>query len=158
MWLLNLSVMKMLFVFVMKLIKLNKLLDKSLCVKFMMIVLFIVILFELIDIVSSKCVIVLMMCICFVWNFVGNLFLGWVCEVQCEIIFEVCCGVFFSLFQMKCGLNVVVNEFSDLEKQIFVECYFISCEFSGFKVGVGVVISKDQIFFVMINEEDYLCI
>jgi protein arginine kinase len=43
-----------------------------------------------------------------------------------------------------------------LERQILVERHLISRELSGAKGGAGVVISKDQTFSVMVNEEDHL--
>ncbi len=57
---------------------------------------------------------------------------------------------------MKRSLSVAVNELSDLEKQILVERHLISRELSGSSQGSGVVISRDQTFSVMVNEEDHL--
>jgi protein arginine kinase len=57
---------------------------------------------------------------------------------------------------MKRSLNITVGELSELEKQILVERHLISRELSGSKSGAGVIISKDQAFSVMVNEEDHL--
>ena len=44
----------------------------------------------------------------------------------------------------------------ELERQILVERHLISRELSSAKSGAGVVISRDQAFSVMLNEEDHL--
>jgi protein arginine kinase len=58
--------------------------------------------------------------------------------------------------QMKRSFNVAIGELSELERQILVERHLISRELSGAKSGAGVVISKDQAFSIMMNEEDHL--
>src|SRR5438132_10075567 len=57
---------------------------------------------------------------------------------------------------MKKALNVTITELSELERQILVERHLISRELSGAKGGAGVIISKDQTFSIMMNEEDHL--
>ena len=57
---------------------------------------------------------------------------------------------------MKRSFNVAIADLSELERQILVERHLISRELSGAKGGAGVIISKDQAFSVMMNEEDHL--
>jgi len=57
---------------------------------------------------------------------------------------------------MKRALSVAVEELGELEKQILVERHLISRELSGSVQGSAVLISKDQSFSVMVNEEDHL--
>jgi protein arginine kinase len=57
---------------------------------------------------------------------------------------------------MRRCFNFAVADLSDLERQILVERHLISRELSSAKEGAGVVISRDQAFSVMLNEEDHL--
>ena len=111
---------------------------------------------ELTDSVSSKCAIVLMTRVRLARNLAGNPFPGWAREAQREKILQTCRDAISGAPQMKKSLNIGVTDLSDLEKQILVERHLISRELSGSKHGSGVVISKDQAFSVMINEEDHL--
>ena len=111
---------------------------------------------ELTDTASSKCAIVLMTRIRLARNLAGNPFPGWAREAQRGLVLEACRDAVTKVSQMKRSLSVSVNELTDLEKQILVERHLISRELSGSKNGAGVVISKDQAFSVMINEEDHL--
>ena len=89
-------------------------------------------------------------------NLSGQPFPGWAKPAQREKILEDCREAVTSTGVMKRGLSVGVGELGDLEKRILVERHLISRELSGSKQGSGVVISKDQAFSVMINEEDHL--
>jgi protein arginine kinase len=111
---------------------------------------------ELTDTASSKCAIVLMTRIRLARNLAGNPFPGWAREAQRETILAACRDAVSTAPQMKRSLNVSISQLSDLEKQILVERHLISRELSGAKNGSGVIISKDQAFSVMINEEDHL--
>jgi len=111
---------------------------------------------ELTDTASSKCAIVLMTRIRLARNLAGNPFPGWAKEAQREIILETCRDAIATAPQMKHSLSANIAELSEHEKQILVERHLISRELSGTKKGTGVVISKDQAFSVMINEEDHL--
>ncbi len=111
---------------------------------------------ELTDTASSKCAIVLMTRIRLARNLAGNPFPGWAREGQRGVVFETCREALAATPQMKRGLNVAIDELSDLEKQILVERHLISRELSGAKSAAGVVISRDQTLSVMINEEDHL--
>ena len=111
---------------------------------------------ELTDTVSSKCAIVLMTRVRLARNLSGQPFPGWAREEQRDRILESCRDAITGAPQMKRALNVAIADLSDLEKQILVERHLISRELSGAKNGAGVVISKDQAFSVMVNEEDHL--
>jgi protein arginine kinase len=111
---------------------------------------------ELTDTASSKCAIVLMTRIRLARNLAGNPFPGWAKDAQRGLILETCREAVGAVPQMKKSLNATLDELSDLEKQILVERHLISRELSGAKTGAGVVISKDQAFSIMINEEDHL--
>jgi protein arginine kinase len=111
---------------------------------------------ELTDTATSKCAIVLMTRIRLARNLAGLPFPGWARPAQRETILEACREAVAAMPQMKRSLSVNVAELSELQKQILVERHLISRELSGSKSGAGVVISKDQAFSVMINEEDHL--
>lgn len=111
---------------------------------------------ELTDSSSSKSAIVLMTRVRLARNLAGHAFPGWAKAAQREQILEACRTAVTSAPQMKRCFNLTVGELSELEKQILVERHLISRELSGAKNGAGVVISKDQAFSVMMNEEDHL--
>lgn len=111
---------------------------------------------ELTDTASSKCAVVLMTRIRLARNLAGTSFPGWAREAQREEILETCRKAVAATPQMKKALDLDIGQLSDLEKQILVERHLISRELSGSKRGAGVIISKDQAFSVMINEEDHL--
>lgn len=111
---------------------------------------------ELTDAASSKTAIVLMTRIRLARNLSGTAFPGWAKPAQREEILRICREAVTATSPMKRSLNITVGELSDLEKQILVERHLISRELSGAKGGAGVVISKDQAFSVMVNEEDHL--
>ena len=111
---------------------------------------------ELTDTASSKCAIVLMTRIRLARNLAGKSFPGWAKEKERSAILETCRDALAEAPQMKRSLVTTVDELSELERQILVERHLISRELSGAKAGAGVVISKDQAFSVMINEEDHL--
>ena len=111
---------------------------------------------ELTDSSSSKSAIVLMTRIRLARNLAGHPFPGWAKPAQRDRILAACREAVTSTSSMKKGLAVGVDELGELEKRILVERHLISRELSGSKQGSGVVISKDQAFSVMINEEDHL--
>ena len=111
---------------------------------------------ELTDTASNKTAIVLMTRVRLARNLAGHSFPGWAKSAQREEVFEKCRAAVASTSQMKRSLNVAIGELSELERQILVERHLISRELSGAKAGAGVVISKDQAFSVMMNEEDHL--
>jgi protein arginine kinase len=111
---------------------------------------------ELTDTASSKSAIVLMTRVRLARNLAGFSFPGWAKAGQREEILEACRSAVTSTPQMKRCFNLAIGELSDLEKQILVERHLISRELSGAKTGAGVIISKDQAFSVMMNEEDHL--
>lgn len=111
---------------------------------------------ELTDTASSKCAIVLMTRIRLARNLAGKPFPGWAKEKERAAILDTCRQAIVEAPQMKRSLSTTVDELSELERQILVERHLISRELSGAKTGAGVVISKDQAFSVMVNEEDHL--
>jgi len=111
---------------------------------------------ELTDATSSKSAIVLMTRIRLARNLAGQPFPGWAKAAQREKILETCRTAVAATGAMKKGLAIGVAELGELERKILVERHLISRELSGSKQGSGVVISKDQAFSVMINEEDHL--
>ena len=111
---------------------------------------------ELTDSASSKSAIVLMTRIRLARNLAGHPFPGWAKPAQREKVLEACTEAVTATTSMKRVLSVGVDDLGELEKRILVERHLISRELSGSKQGSGVVISKDQAFSVMINEEDHL--
>jgi protein arginine kinase len=111
---------------------------------------------ELTDSASNKTAIILMTRVRLARNLAGKSFPGWAGKAERASLLETCRQAVAATPQMKRALNVAVDELSDLERQILVERHLISRELSGSKGGGGVVISKDQTFSVMINEEDHL--
>jgi len=111
---------------------------------------------ELTDSTSSKPAIVLMTRIRLARNLVGHPFPGWAKPAQREHVMEACRAAVAATAPMKRSVNVAIGELTELEKQILVERHLISRELGGSKGGTGVIISKDQAFSVMFNEEDHL--
>ena len=111
---------------------------------------------ELTDTSSSKTAIVLMTRVRLARNLAGHSFPGWAKPAQREEILQACRAAVAATPQMKRSFNVAIGDLSDLERQILVERHLISRELSGAKSGAGVIISKDQAFSVMMNEEDHL--
>ncbi|MDO8542812.1 MAG: protein arginine kinase [Opitutaceae bacterium] len=111
---------------------------------------------ELTDTSSSKTAIVLMTRVRLARNLAGYSFPGWAKPAQREEILDKCREAVAATPQMKRCFDVAIGELSDLEKQILVERHLISRELSGAKTGAGVIVSKDQAFSIMMNEEDHL--
>jgi len=111
---------------------------------------------ELTDSAGSKTAIVLMTRVRLARNLVGNPFPGWAKPAQRELVMETCRAAVAATAPMKRSLDVAISELTELEKQILVERHLISRELSGSKGATGVIISKDQAFSVMLNEEDHL--
>ncbi len=111
---------------------------------------------ELTDSASNKTAIVLMTRVRLARNLSGQSFPGWAKPLQREQILATCRAAVAATPQMKKSLNVGIGDLSELERQILVERHLISRELSGAKGGAGVVISRDQAFSVMVNEEDHL--
>ena len=105
---------------------------------------------------AGKTAIVLMTRIRLARNLAGQPFPGWARPAQREKVLEACSNALMAANPLKRGLSIGVTELTDLEKQILVERHLISRELSGSKQGSGVVISKDQAYSIMVNEEDHL--
>lgn len=111
---------------------------------------------ELTDATSSKTAIVLMTRVRLARNLAGKSFPGWADKPERADVLDSCRQAVSAAPQMKRALNVAIDELSELERLILVERHLISRELSGSKGGAGVMISKEQAFSVMINEEDHL--
>jgi len=111
---------------------------------------------ELTDSSRSKSAIVLMTRVRLARNLAGHAFPGWAKPAQRTEILEACRAVVTAAPQMKRCFDLTIGDLTDLEKQILVERHLISRELSGAKAGAGVIISRDQAFSVMMNEEDHL--
>ncbi|MCP5515721.1 MAG: protein arginine kinase [Verrucomicrobiales bacterium] len=61
-----------------------------------------------------------------------------------------------ALSQMAEGFHASMEEFSALDKQVLVERHLISREHAAKSSGSGLVVSRDEVLSVMINEEDHL--
>ncbi len=96
---------------------------------------------ELTDSASNKTAIVLMTRVRLARNLSGESFPGWAKPLQREQILATCRAAVAATPQMKKSLNVGIGDLSELERQILVERHLIS---------------RDQAFSVMVNEEDHL--
>ncbi len=111
---------------------------------------------ELANSASDTTAIVLMTRVRLARNLAGYAFPLWVKPAQREEVFARCRAAVAATPQLENCVNVAIGDLSDLERQILVERHLISRELSGTKSGAGVVISRDQSFSVMLNEEDHL--
>ncbi len=111
---------------------------------------------ELTDSSSSKTAIVLMTRIRLARNLAGTPFPGWAKPAQREEILASCRAAVAATAPMRASLSLPITELGEQERQILVERHLISRELSGAKAGSGFVISRDQAYSVMINEEDHL--
>lgn len=89
-------------------------------------------------------------------NLVNYPFPGWATPEQRQELFTTLSHVLMRLPEMQEATCFSVSELGELEKQVLVEKHLMSRELSGAEVGSGIVISKDQSYSVMINEEDHL--
>lgn len=111
---------------------------------------------ELTDASCSRPPIVLMTRVRLARNVARYAFPGWAKPAQREEIYGKLREVVAALPQMKRSVSVAIGELTELEKQILIERHLISRELGGAKSGAGVIISRDQAFSVMLNEEDHL--
>ena len=89
-------------------------------------------------------------------NLSNHRFPGWAKKSQRREVWSVCKGAIESLELMSGGTTLVVDDLSDLEKQILMERRMISRELMESESGGAVCISRDQSCVIMINEEDHL--
>ena len=83
-------------------------------------------------------------------------FPGWAKESQRREILASCLQAVTALPQMKNSTQFLVEDLSDLEKQILMERHLISRELMHSTKSAGVIISNNQSCSIMINEEDHL--
>lgn len=111
---------------------------------------------DMIESSGQQGAVVLMTRVRFARNLVKHPFPGWAKESQRREILAECLPAVAKLPQMKKGFSLEIETLSDLEKQILHERHLISRELMAVKGGSGIVISRDQSYVVMINEEDHL--
>jgi len=111
---------------------------------------------ELTDGGASKSAVVLMTRIRLARNLGGHAFPGWAKPAERENALESCRAAVTATSAMRRGFSFEIGELGELDRQILVERHLISRELSAAKAGAGVVISRDQAFSVMLNEEDHL--
>ncbi len=111
---------------------------------------------ELTDSASSKTAIVLMTRIRLARNLDGRPFPGRAKAAQRTQVLEACRAAVVAASPMKRAASAVVDELSELDRQMLVERHLISRELSGSSGQAGVVINREQTVSVMINEEDHL--
>ncbi len=109
-----------------------------------------------IETTGQRGAVVLMTRVRFARNIVEHPFPGWAKEAQRREILSKCLPAVAKLPQMKRGFSLEIDNLSELEKQILHERHLISRELMAMKGGSGLVVSRDQSYVVMINEEDHL--
>jgi protein arginine kinase len=111
---------------------------------------------DVIETTGQRGAVVLMTRVRFARNLADHPFPGWAKEAQRREILSKCLPAVAKLPQMKKGFSLEIDNLSDLEKQILHERHLISRELMVMKGGSGLVVSRDQSYVVMINEEDHL--
>ncbi len=106
--------------------------------------------------VEPPCPVILSSRIRLARNLVKYPFPGWANPSQRQELLATLCDALCRLPEMKEATVLSVAELSELEKLVLVERHLMSRELSGASAGAGMVISKNQNFAVMINEEDHL--
>ncbi|MCC7518313.1 MAG: protein arginine kinase [Verrucomicrobiae bacterium] len=89
-------------------------------------------------------------------NLQGHSFPGWSRKPERLQLLELLRPSVEALPEMKGGVCHAMDALPALDKQILVEKHLISREHAGRNIGSAVVISRDETFSVMINEEDHL--
>jgi protein arginine kinase len=111
---------------------------------------------ELTNPANHNTAIVLMTRVRLARNLAGYPFPGWAKAAQRDEIMARSRAAVTDTRQLANSLAIAIGDLSELERLILVERHLISRELSGAKGGAGVVISRDQSFSVMLNEEDHL--
>lgn len=83
-------------------------------------------------------------------------FPGWANTTQRRQVHETLRDVLRQLPQLAEATEYTISQLTELEKQVLVERHLMSRELSSAEEGAGIIISKDQSYAVMINEEDHL--
>jgi protein arginine kinase len=83
-------------------------------------------------------------------------FPGWAKKPERLRVLELIQPAVASLPQMKDAFSAAMDQLSALDKQILVERHLISREHAAKTAGSGLVLSRDESYCVMINEEDHL--
>ncbi len=89
-------------------------------------------------------------------NLKGYAFPGWAKKQERIRLFENVRPVIEGFSRMNSCFSDSMDNLSHLEKQILVERHLISREHAAKNSGSGLILSKDEMFSVMINEEDHL--
>lgn len=83
-------------------------------------------------------------------------FPGWAQLSQRSEILSACQEALEQTSQMKDCFFYTMGELSDAERQILIERHLISKELAESQPGAAMAVSHDQVFSIMINEEDHL--
>lgn len=83
-------------------------------------------------------------------------FPGWAKKPERVRVLDMIRPAIESLAEMKGAFSESMDNLTTLEKQILVERHLISREHAAKSAGSGLVLSPDEMFCVMINEEDHL--
>ncbi len=89
-------------------------------------------------------------------NLKGFSFPGWATKQDRIRAMDLMRPAVENIQQMEGGFSASMEELDSLDKQLLVERHLISREHAAKTVGSAVVISKGEIYSVMINEEDHL--
>jgi len=83
-------------------------------------------------------------------------FPGWAKKPERVRVFELIRPAVESLPEMKGAFSEVMDNLTALDKQILVERHLISREHAAKSSGSGLIFNREEVFCVMINEEDHL--
>ena len=89
-------------------------------------------------------------------NLAATPFPGWAKKTVRVEIFQHIRDTVMEVEPMRDGFHTGMEDVSTLDKQILVERHFISREHAARAAGSGLVLSRDEVLCVMINEEDHL--
>lgn len=88
-------------------------------------------------------------------NVSTHAFPGWANEAQREQVLRVCLGALEQVKLLEGSTSLDLDKLTKLEKQVLIERRLISRELAEAKQA-GCVVSRDQRYSIMINEEDHL--
>ncbi len=83
-------------------------------------------------------------------------FPGWAKKAERSLVFENVRAALENLTELKGCFSEAMDKLTPLDKQILVERHLISREHAAKGAGSGLVLTRDETFCMMINEEDHL--
>ncbi|MGC8743794.1 MAG: protein arginine kinase [Verrucomicrobiia bacterium] len=89
-------------------------------------------------------------------NLKGFPFPGWATKQDRVRLMDLMRPAVENIPQMETGFSTAMDELNSLDKQLLVERHLISREHAAKTAGSAVVISRGEVYSVMINEEDHL--